>query len=240
MNLQVKNLYRIRVQAKLDSFVSEESFVYVYPTRAALSVNSTVASLGFEGYWPTANYSYHFCRDTIPNSGAKWETEIRKGLAVWQTVTGKLVTVSHTSTDCDTDGDGDVDKDDTTANRIRIVSRSAIEMTCDELAQSANLTVGCADKDWKKDRFGTLTDQITDVEILFSDILTYTWPGSQCTALYQIAIHEGGHAFGFDGDHTIFPALIMYGVPSKKLCHPHGYDIVAIKALYQSRKKQGQ
>jgi len=52
-----------------------------------------------------------------------------------------------------------------------------------------------------------------------------------CTRLFQVAMHEAGHALGLD-DHTNSASLMSSSAP---YCFPTDYDILAIKAIYQSR-----
>ncbi len=47
--------------------------------------------------------------------------------------------------------------------------------------------------------------------------------------------HEVGHAFGLDHSDGEPSESIMHRVPSDDLCNPTAYDIVAMKAVYQSR-----
>ena len=54
---------------------------------------------------------------------------------------------------------------------------------------------------------------------------------TNCSEPHRVAVHEGGHAFGFDADHSTLAGSIMN---DGDVCDPSAYDIVAIKALYQS------
>ncbi len=218
-NLQLKTLYRIRVQTKLDGYVSEPRYVYVYPTKDALVVPNYIASVPLNGYWSNNRYTYNFCSSTVPNTDIEWEKEIKAGMALWQTVTDDLVTVKHVNADCDTDDDDDVDKDDTMANAVYITELSEVEKVCKNPD-----AIGCA---IRTPRNG----ERTDARILLSNTLTDNVnPG--CSSLYQVVVHEAGHALGLG--HAATESIMVSPMPTD-LCNPQPRDIVAIKALYQSR-----
>lgn len=62
----------------------------------------------------------------------------------------------------------------------------------------------------------------------------HTTGSAQCSVLFQLIMHEIGHAFGLgDRDVGRFSVMSSYMF---KFCEPTPLDIVAIKAIYQSRK----
>lgn len=54
---------------------------------------------------------------------------------------------------------------------------------------------------------------------------------SVCTSLFPVAMHEAGHAFGLY-DHNDTNSLMSSSEP---YCFPTAHDVVAVKAIYQSR-----
>ncbi len=223
-NLALKTLYRVKVESFLDAYVSDPSYVYVYPTDAALPLGLSVASLEFDGYWSNGTYSYHFCQDTVPNNTIEWESEIKKGIASWQEAANPLLTVRHIAVDCDTDDDQDVDEDDQAiSNRVRLDTGIRLNMLC-----KTKHVIGCAVSK-------SISAERQDSELVFSNAIDGMNASGECRTLYQTAVHEAGHAFGFNGNHPSLKDSIMNDRSFSRICDPQPYDIVAMKALYQSR-----
>jgi len=216
-NLESNVLYRVVVRSVLEKHRSAWSEpLFTYPTTAPLPVNRAVATLRFEGYWNPPQYNYKLCSDTIPTTTIfDWNSEIRKGIAKWQTVADSMVTVNHTVGDCTSDVRGT----DLIGNQIRILSDVAVGIDC------RNPDAGACVMQYASN--GELTQVIM---LLSIDLATH--PISMCSAVLNGAVHEGGHALGFR-KHTFVPSVM-----AKALCEPQPYDIVAIKALYQSRSTE--
>ena len=67
-----------------------------------------------------------------------------------------------------------------------------------------------------------------------SELSNLISPGEACSEFYRIVMHEAGHAFGLDDPPTDSVAESATDV-RYITCTPTKYDVVAIKAIYQSR-----
>ena len=229
-NLKLDTVYRIVARSILGIFKSDWSEpVYTYTTNDPLALNTeTVAGFGFHGYWASKRYSYTLCVDTIPattttpqaggltksTTTLDWKTEIINGLAVWQPILSGLVSVSGRQLDCTTVN--------SVANPVKIATKNDVADLC-----MRKRAIGCTRS--------TNIDNAKrkNARIYLSDTLTKEL--EDCSRLFQIAAHEAGHALGFDAKHTHLEDLLMYSEPATA-CLPGGYEIAAIKALYQSRE----
>ena len=220
LSLRLNTLYTINVRSNLGNYASDESDdVYTYSTKT-IPLNRNVASIALTAYWNPPEYQYIFCTDTIPTTAFSWETEVREGMARWNTATDGIVTLRHTARECDGDDDNDTfDSHEQTGNQVWFASPSEVGAACG-LAAAA----GCAQGG------KTSSGERTPTRIMISDDLTSNRCGGK--GVFQVAGHEAGHAFGL-GHSAVSPAL-MEGAIRSGVCEPQPYDIVAIKALYQS------
>ena len=233
-NLSLNTLYTVKIRSKLGNHASDESEpVYTYPTNG-VPLDRRVATIGFSGYWPTRVYDYTFCSDPVPatttTTNATTTTlpttttidirsEIRNGIAIWQSVSNRMVNVNSAVGTCDDNENGFIDPNERIGNIVWIDTDDRTHDICRNLAAPA-----CAKK--------RHTDgQLKSAWIVFSEALATAPPYTDCVNLYRAAVHEAGHALGFDGYHSSLSGSVMR---DGYACDPHGYDIVAIKALYQS------
>lgn len=56
-----------------------------------------------------------------------------------------------------------------------------------------------------------------------------------CSLLFEVIMHEAGHAFGLDHA-TITDSVMRDAVGSTRRCTPTSYDAAAIRAIYQSHE----
>ena len=222
--LQLNTLYTVKVRSKLGNHVSDESeAVCTYPT-TAVPRGERVAFTLLNGFWRPPEYSYVFCSDTIPDTGSGWENQLKQGMASWQAATDGMVRLRHTSEVCDGDDENDTfDLHERTGSQVWFDTPTEVSQACEP--PDAADAVGCA--------LGGQYDngEQTPHLILISDDLATDRCGVD-VGVYQVAAHEAGHALGL-GHNSVLGALMTRGATAG-LCEPQPFDIVAVKALYQS------
>ena len=236
-NLRLNTLYQIKVWSTLDGHTSDEStVVYTYPTTEPPLLD-TVATQTFAGYWFAKSYNYLYCSDPIPlptttttmpttivstttTTRVDWEGSIRQGLAKWPSVTDNMVRVRRSVEKCDDNGSGFIGADELETNMVFVTSDAYTRSYC--MFKQPNAIGACA-----KPKFeGTSR---VDTKLVFGVGLETLSDYTLCLTPYRVAVHEAGHAFGLL--HSMLTGSVMY---EGDFCNPHEYDIVAIKALYQS------
>lgn len=82
--------------------------------------------------------------------------------------------------------------------------------------------------------WGPSDGEVDDTFIAIYASAGLTNDGKLCSELFRITIHEIGHAFGLAHPDS-HPDESVMNMPDDRLCSPKAYDVVAIKAIYQSR-----
>ena len=238
--LEPKTLYRITVRSILGSHKSDWSGpVFTYPTIGPLSPSRSVANFRFSGYWHPPVYSYKFCSDTVPTTTTTtgvpatpttttpldWEPTIRGGIAKWQTATDAAVKVRFSRGDCDTDRSGALESTERTGTLVWIASDDYVRTFCTLTGLGACVVP-----------FGGAGQLSQTLTVIGQGLETVTNANSPCSAVSNAATHEAGHAIGIRGHNTLGIRSVM----TAALCAPQPYDIVAIKALYQSQSAEGE
>lgn len=206
------------------------------------------ASTDVPGY-----YSYRICSSTlIPESNrANIIQEIDKAAEIWESVTG-ILTATNSETDC-TSEELIINED------LRLIENNIIRFTTPSdtkglcgVSKNGEIYPGCVyhypnplessngaiDEThiFIYDISGT-NSYITDRTVAYDTGPTsagHTIISAKCSTLFQMMVHEIGHAFGL-GDRDIGKFSVMSS-NMYKFCEPTPLDIVAIKAIYQSRK----
>ena len=217
-------LYHIQVRAVNISDTSDWSdVIYTFPTHQPAMKGDTVGIVPILGFLPSAKYKFTICDNASFTIADSWAEQVSNGMETWESATGRMVRVNHKP-------DG-ICNDDST-NTVERVTKAQIEssMWCNKSGVD-----GCG-------RISLSTSVIGKIVRVENALLStlaevHRMPtgeketGRMCTRLFQVAMHEAGHALGLD-DHTN-SASLMYS--SEPYCFPTAYDIVAIKAIYQSR-----
>ena len=223
--LTTKVLYNVQVRAVNESGKSKWSTnIYTYPTRTAATEGDTISGIPINGYLSPPKYQYTICTNTLGATDGmtalsdaartNWIDQVEGGIRAWATATGRMVRATYHSKRC-TDQTSTVER----------VNAAEMQMRC-RLRDAAS-PVGCAQNG------PDTTGRIPYTAISLLDSLSDESNGS-CTQLFQVAMHEAGHAYGL-GHHDGREGgkSVMYS--HKPYCAPTATDIVAIKAVYQSR-----
>lgn len=247
--LGLDKFHELRVQALGNSIQSKWSKpIYTYPTHDPATKGTVVGILTIAGYRNTpvfvgniisgniiGDYSYVLCTNIeddpltvdIDESRTITSSEqdiIKEGVGIWKSDTG-MVTYDQTSKSCSGSELETELKDRPYKNFIRMINDSELRLMCGSVA--------CIDH-----------KQIVNDEFRISQIFikhnasTADPDGIGCSELYQLSMHEAGHAYGLadyqhgDESYTIAPTVMSNALYDN--CEPTEYDIVAIKAIYQS------
>jgi hypothetical protein len=222
-DLNEETLYEIQVQAINISGTSGWSdttyTLYTYPTRTPATQDDTVGIVPIDGFLVSSRYHFTICDTTSVRITDDWETQVENGMETWETATGRMVRVTNRSkADCNSA---------TTNTVVRAAGEDMEMLGCSRTA------LGCANRDTTSEgridrtRIGLLHTLAETPRTPTGETKT----GRTCTRLFQVAMHEAGHALGL-GDHAN-SASVMFS--SEPYCFPTAYDIVAVKAIYQSR-----
>ncbi len=228
ITINLKVLYRIAIRSTLGSYTSDWAApLFTYSTNRPLPPAGAVAGFRFHGVWSPPIFEYKLCSDTIPVSSVvpsptstsrvvNWEADIRAAISLWPMAVEGLVKVKPSIGKCK-DAQGTIDLDDADENLIVVFPDGTVSTLC-----GGNHALACA-------KLRVDGDLLERVNILFPQKFA-TMMEKSCTSLHNGSVHEAGHALGFRS-HPDNTKAVM-GAP---LCFPQPYDIVALKALYQSR-----
>jgi hypothetical protein len=144
-----------------------------------------------------------------------WINQVKGGIRTWETATGQMVKAAPKAKRC-TNQTSTVERVNATEMKMRCMPEDPDDVP-DGCAQNGPDSTG----------------RIRNTKISLLDSLSNESAGS-CTRLFQVAMHEAGRAFGL-GHHNGRDGgkSVMYS--SRPYCAPTASDIVAIKAVYQSR-----
>lgn len=226
--------YHIQIQAVRGTGSNERvsawsETVYTLTTKRSdpPSAGTTVGIIPLYGYRPSKSYSYAICTEvgpkkvkelepyTNPSLGVTtdflWKKMIVTGLELWETATDGMVTVTKASEEkCSSS---------TIPDQIRLRNQSIIKSFCNRADAGACVipTLAVISYSW----------------IFISEDVDLTTPSVTKSGLFRTSLHEGGHVFGL-GHATKVNQSVM-NMPAENLYAPTSYDVVAIKATYQSR-----
>lgn len=203
----------------------------------------------YKGY-PAAiigNYIYIICTTTLTPSTneANIIREITKGAEIWKSATN-VVTITKDNSDCTAD-ELIIDKAQrSTANNIIRFADSAETIQACVLGQSTTAPPACVNHFpnplqshsgvinithiFILEDAGTANRTMSRNAIFTNNNISIT---SNCSYLFQLTMHEVGHAFGL-GDLKARGESVMSN-SLYDLCDPTALDVVAIRAIYQSR-----
>lgn len=242
-NLETEELYYVQVKA-VHSSGGESSWtdtVYVYPTRVPATRRDTVLELPIKGYISPTTYTYRICPHTLTGMTQSeqnaWITEVEEGISLWKDATGEVDSKHDTALICSSDTSrpsGEVQSSTNLAtNIVEQVSTATMNNRCKPQNTTDPPALGCAKPVYSGDRLAS-----TDISILHGQGQTLRSarggdPTRLCTKLNYLAMHEAGHAFGLS--HPTQDDSISVMNYRHLTCYPENLDIVAIKAIYQSR-----
>lgn len=221
----LNTFYTIKIQSTNDSIRSAPKTIYAYPTSVQPPINTKIDTIPLLTYidttdGPIGHYNYTLCSDVWvidpdTNTSVKRlltlteESVIKASAQKWVSSTG-MVSYHQDVADCSGGSP--------TLNWINLYPGSALPPLCNGVAY------GCAIVEYG--------DHIIKAPIYLDS--SFISEG-ECSELSKLTIHELGHAFGLRHSSSADKS-IMYGGDfyDFQWCVPSEYDIVAIKALYQS------
>ena len=222
---------------------------YVKPTHQKPVSGFKFAGIPMTHYWSGGTYSYEICTETFPTT--TWIDEIEAAIALWPryvkwvTDGTNIISKTGTSRNCGTsscadDVDGcDVEiKSPTTAHRIvRAYNESHLNEVCDPTMMASEASAACFTNHLP------IAGLTTSLMIFAPDDIKDDWnPGVNisdripCSVLFDVALHEAGHAFGLGdiepGTNSAIHTAMRQGTPGP--CVPFPEDIGGVMTLYQS------
>lgn len=224
--VQLDTLYTVTLQAINGNIRSQPTIIYAYPTRTTPSLNTKIDTITLVGHLDTiedaiGHYRYTLCSNVLElNSDTDalvtrtiTDTEsasVEAGFRKWVSTTG-MVSFHQNVSDC-TDGTP-------SQNWILLVPFRMLSSLCDGPAY------GCA-KIRRADN-----GKIIRVYIYMDSNININ---SKCSQLSHLVAHEAGHVFGLDHSSDANKSVMFGDFKDLKQCSPTEYDIVALKAIYQS------
>ena len=207
------------------------------------------ASTDVPGY-----YSYRICSSTlIPESNrANIIQEIDEAAEIWESATGILI-ATRSQNHCTSEELITKEEERLIENNIiRFTARDPTISLCGTFDDGRPIS-GCVfhHPNPLKSSDGEInithiviyetagtTTYTTDYPVTYDTGPTsagHTTVSAQCSVLFQLMMHEIGHGFGL-GDRDDARMFSVMSQNMYKFCEPTPLDIVAIKAIYQSRK----
>ena len=263
-SLTENTLYRVQVNSQYLGPPSEWSDpVFVYPTASPIGQGALVATAPFHGHQPNKVsvdmdrepesfiFQYAICEETISPLADNPEEEAEligdivgavtqwKNAVTWDTGGDNIILTQHDRLPqgqvCSTH---DYVGTPFSYNHVMFRSSEQIMMECfpDTAARgcwrSLSWYYGTASYPMA---YGMIRLSASVGRLAIYDLIPYT----DCTSLYQLVLHEMGHALGIGGSGDSHPdntsRSLMSENDHEKHCEPQAYDIVALMALYQSR-----
>ncbi len=258
---------------------------YVWPSGGFPVGIKRVATFPFVGHWPNKEYQYSICADTFPSSKrAQWQTLIDSAFEQWESSTRDLVQVRR-SLDCVVNASpvSMLESMKNNVNEVFMYNASSINNVPHHAAYlpQAYEFLGCLevtacairlyhDGKWDPSSASASTQLVNgDVDIVINmdkvNRYSVTIPadtrldacagGSRSHYLYELMVHESGHAVGIMGflhqnnalhytlnEHQSHSTLVTESVMAYSKnnpyfgykCSPYPFDIMAMYALYQT------
>ena len=225
--------------------------VFVRATSAtptvSLSAGYSFARIPIKTYIGPAHYSYTLCLNSFPDSPSKprtlWTNDIRAGIQQWanavdwQAGTRNIITVAEsTSHNCKLTemikwegSNNEVLMPATLTMPGGVTTNSVFDEYCPPIMNQ--ITLACTAKD--------VSGGLINMQFMAFNTTRQDWnPGSDphshgCSHLFQTALHEAGHAYGFD--HSPIENSVMKSGRTLNRCHITALDVGAIMNNYQSR-----
>lgn len=239
--LVLKTLYKITIEVyNGNNLIGKSEPIYTYPTavNSGAMKGDEIGIILVDGYLRDHHlygyYDYVVCKNIAeddPTTLNKDETRvltseeefhIASGVNIWKSMT-KEVSFNQLPITC---SDQDLEtkwSERSRKNMIQIANKKRFEALCNPK------WLACAFID-----NGGGTSQITVAQIyLRYDILTEDAPAVRCSKMEQLVMHEAGHAYGLADIDDFVPSVMSSSLYD--YCKLTEHDIVAIKAIYQSR-----
>ena len=249
--LAVPIFYTVEVRAVRGSDESEAAVGYAYTTRTPLPLHTrsvAITELQEMGTGPVAgyragyraspggnlpvygHYAYTLCTNTLSDHfmmNARQRLQIEAAVRIWRDNVG-FVTYSQSTGECHR-MPTDEDEDTGYPSWIYLTPVDMMHEACDSEQDD-----GCVDH--YPDPIITPYGRITSTQVFVranASTVAQTSLDGMCSRLFQIVMHEAGHAYGLDHP-TRSGSEALMGVYEVH-CEPQAYDAVAIAAIYQSR-----
>lgn len=268
-NLDLGKTYRVEIQAV---FSDGETSRWSDPIIGHVSDErpSHLMTFPLHAHWnpPTSTsapvYEYVLCNvsqtsNHVPAITSKQARQIREALQSWQTATtfsgfwkdgaNELIKVREVQGTCGLNGD--LLADNPSLNEIKVfddrLNQQAENPVCAEVRNV--LPHACAKAGNHTIVLDKLT-RVTNLDIFIGNHLsTEVDAETGCSQLFNISLHESGHALGIYGDpfysleryqsyghSNVVPSVMNFDVSEiGKHCAPTYYDISALVAAYQGR-----
>lgn len=242
-DLRDRHLYPIQVRAVNSKGLSDWSdTIYTFPTRKAVPIitSDRVSFIPINGYrQPVENnhetigrYTYYLCVNSITISEPdKILIQIIEGMRKWLNKTDNMVTYIQKRWDCNDTDKGKLSEPNS-KNFILFNDMESVEMVC-----GTGNPACVARLHSTIDRKRIIKSQMHLDEKYFTLPVYYrvrNVHGKSCSKLSQIITHEAGHVYGLDdvpGRRDSIMSSNMF-----QTCIPTEHDLVALKAIYQSRQ----
>ena len=283
-DLDIGEIYAFQIayeRSGVKGFSARES--YAWPATGFPFLR--VATFPFNGHWPNKEYQYSICADTFPsNKRAQWQTLIESAFEQWESSTNDLIQIRR-SLDCVVDESpaSMLESMRNNVNEVFMHNKTAVERFHPYTAYLPEAYIftkclepeACAIRQYHTGKWSSPSASTQfingdiDVVINMEKVDRYSLirpAGTQLNTcggrggirlhyLYELMVHEAGHAIGLIGalpenpppyfrfgyalDHPPLTTESVMAYDSNNpiygyKCSPYPMDIMAVYALYQT------
>ena len=229
-SLTPKQLYSFRVRARNAMARSTWSdLVYGYPTFTPAGKGDKIGIVPIGGYRSSPpRFDYIMCTNYLSASDSTRITEVSRSVWIWFSATGAVNGTRLETKKCSSGTKGKP-----VSNMVYFVPKSEIMATC-EVSDPG--TPACIQHHTSAD--GEIKYSRIVLSLANATSKSKQVSGDTCSQLFQISMHEVAHTFGLHNLPTGVGGKTVMGNDMYDYCLPQAYDVVAIKAIYQSRRKR--